>query len=146
MSTDLGRSWCCGVVAALVLAGCKAPAPAGPTRPAVPFQRVYYEPTSGTVGHHMISSLTVYEDDTPAGLPCLFMADGVSYTGELPPGLEMPYGMNTFEGTPYQPGTWQVTVLLQGLHCTQGADQSYHGDRSINVTFNIAEGYYDDDW
>lgn len=146
MSTDLGGSLRCGALLILSVAGCGAPTPSGPSRPAVPFQLIQYEPTAGKVGHHMVSDMVVYENDTPAGQPCSMRPDAISYTGEPPPGLAIPPGKASFEGTPQQPGTWQVTVTVTGVRCTQGTDLNDYGERTINVRFNIEESYDDDDW
>jgi hypothetical protein len=113
--------------------------------PAVPFSHMYFEGTTGKVGEHLVGYIQTYEDDLPAGMPCASAPfGGIEVEGTLPPGIEMPAGKTEFEGTPYQAGVWEVTVVWHDIGCTQGPDQNRYGDRRIPVRFTIADRYYDD--
>lgn len=107
-------------------------------KPKVHFLRLFYDPTEGKAGYHMVSTIKAYIDDMPGGEACgPFAASGpLVVTGTLPDGMVMPAGTTHFEGTPQGPGDWNVTVHYPGAHCTQG-DTADYGDRDIPVHFHI---------
>ncbi len=107
--------------------------------PQAHFQRLYYTPTTGKAGYHIVSKVQAALDDMPGGQACgPFSTSGdVSVDGTLPPGIERPAQKTYFEGTPQEPGDWEVTVHYPGVHCTQGSDTANYGDRDIKVHFHI---------
>jgi hypothetical protein len=127
---------CCALQTSKVLAFGRKPAPR------TPFSQGYYEPAIGRVGYHMVSFPTWYRSDEP-GTPCSPGFTDVSLdSGTVPPGLVGPYSnaqewSSKFEGTPRQPGDWQLQVTLYGIHCRQGSDQQDYGNRTIQVHLHI---------
>jgi ankyrin repeat protein len=107
-------------------------------KPKVHFLRLFYDPTEGKAGYHMVSTIKAHIDDMPGGEACgPFAASGpLTVTGTLPDGIVMPAGTTHFEGTPQGPGDWTVTVHYPGAHCTQG-DTADYGDRDVPVHFHI---------
>lgn len=124
-----------------------------------PFSRIVYMPTEGRVGYHMVSKPRYYYDDlpTPTCSPTTQFPD-ITVKGEVPPGVNAPTDSQrelsdlekltqeiqgraksftfNFEGTPEQPGDWDVRVTLYGLHCKDDDSKNY-GDRSFSVHFHI---------
>lgn len=101
------------------------------------FQHLFYDPVKGKAGYHMVSGIRAYVYDIPGGggSACQFQPISVAVDGTLPPGVEIPPQKVNFEGTPQEPGDWDVTVHLTGLHCIGGS--SNYGDRDVQVHFHI---------
>lgn len=103
------------------------------------FSQSYYSPTSGRVGYHMVASLHSPMTDRPKG--CVPEVNGFDTQGTLPPGLAapvfVPYAENVgkIEGTPRQPGDWDITVTLKSIKCTNTGEQ--FGDRPVNIHLHI---------
>lgn len=108
-----------------------------PQRSSIPFSRFYFSETTGRVGYHVDSELLLYESDTPAGFPCDDAPDSWVHEGSLPPGLEWSSSSGGFSGTPRQPGNWTARLILHGVHCRMGADQSNYGDRTVTLRFTV---------
>ncbi len=100
------------------------------------FQRLFYTPTNGKAGYHMISKIQAYLDDIPDNCGPFSPTGELSVDGTLPPGIALPQHKTYLEGTPQEPGDWEVTVHFPGVYCTQGGSVSY-GDRDIKVHFHI---------
>ena len=121
-------------VAALVtLTGCIMPpmedmSDYEPLAPYISPNSVYYDGTSGKVGHHMTARPL-----NSGG--CVWDYSTAEVVRALPPGISL--SGSRLEGTPSQPGVWRVTVYLYGLHCTQGPDQTDQGTGTVRVSFNI---------
>jgi len=109
------------------------------------FAGLYFSPTSGKVGYHMLS--TNFFSQTPCATnehPTVGLAEGgITATGTIPPGLMAPdasQGRFGFEGTPRQAGDWDVTVTEHYLTCSSvpGSDGSTNfGDVTTTVHFHI---------
>lgn len=130
----------CSRAAYSVLALCY-PLLAGGTDSREFFTGAFYTPTDGRVGYHLVSKVRFPSAGKPGGKDAVCAPIGLTgweFEGTLPPGVVRPLDQTHFEGTPRQPGTWQVQVIWQGVHCTEGPDQHDYGDRKINVIFNIS--------
>ena len=116
----------------------------------IPFSHMYWAPVNGRVGYHMVSKWQTDTDDLPAGIPCAAGAlpdgitKGIEVYGTRPPGLiapgdDMSSGSesNSIEGTPREPGDWQLEITIHHIHCTQGRDQQDYGDRTVQVSIHI---------
>jgi hypothetical protein len=116
-----------------------APLCAAPTAAQDNLFQNHYEPTTGRVGYHMVSQ--PHPDRMPPG--CSPVVNGVTLeAGTLPPGLAGPtYSVamglpaGVIEGTPRQPGDWQVVIVLHNVTC--GVGGTPYGDRRVNVNFHI---------
>jgi hypothetical protein len=87
----------------------------------------YYD-TSGQVGYHMVAS-------PRARCGATWNWDTVTLIGgSLPPGLYL--RGSKIEGTPTQPGNWQVTLEFTGLECRGKT----YPDQDVSVNFTIT-GY-----
>ncbi len=102
-----------------------------------PFSALYFEPTSGQTGYHMVSDIWLDEWNSPGGKGCKWTALSKISKGNLPPGLEFDAGIARFEGTPRQAGRWSVSVSFSDIHCTDGRDQSIYGPVTVRINFNI---------
>jgi hypothetical protein len=101
------------------------------------FRHLFYTPTDGKAGYHLISQLKAYYSDLPGGSGCgLFYESSASVDGTLPAGIEWSAQKASFEGTPQEPGDWEVTVHLADVHCGQG-DTADYGNRDLSVHFHI---------
>jgi len=121
-TTELSRcakmrgSWCpiaplIGAALTLALAACD-----GPSAPVARGSSLHYTQTVGRVGYHFVSHQQTSGHD-PMNL-CEGFSEGAKITsGIVPPGLRMDI-RGTFEGTPRQPGEWDVEVTLYGWYCT----------------------------
>ena len=103
-------------------------------RAAMFFRKVYWEPTNGRVGYHMVATNKYLPSEAPDA-NCKLHVSAVKIDGKLPPGMIATNGGLVFEGTPRQPGEWAVRATLTGLTCA-GEYESY-GDRVVDVTFKI---------
>lgn len=124
------------------LAGCEQPRQyTPPARSAVPFSSVIIQNTRGRVGYHMNSMVGIYQDDEPTSACSGHVgAHGMSYTGELPPGLKQVGGAGElfgFAGTPRQAGDWRVTITVSYFWCKVGPDTKRYGPRTIDASFHI---------
>jgi hypothetical protein len=107
------------------------------------FRRLFYAPMNGKVGFHMVSKLLLYHDDEPGrgagvgqyGCTGKWTHSALTVDGTLPSGITLE-GSN-FEGTPQEPGDWEVTVHVPHVHCFEGFDTDDYGDRDIHVHFHI---------
>ena len=103
------------------------------------FSQSYYSPTTGRVGYHMVVSLHYPLSNAPEG--CQPLLNGFETQGTVPPGLTapvfVPYGQNVgnFEGTPRQPGDWDMTVTLKDVQCSNSGQ--HFGDRAVSIHFHI---------
>jgi hypothetical protein len=97
------------------------------------FSHIWLDGQLGRVGYHMTASLQVPRSDEPPG--CSVSLTSWELRGDLPPGLTAIFSDAKFEGTPRQPGIWNVPVTLRGVGCSN-TGQTY-GDREINLHFNI---------
>jgi hypothetical protein len=109
------------------------------------FNHGVFSPTSGRVGYHMPPNFGFYDWDEPTGdnSACHPGVAGMTAAGTLPPGLALVtndvtgHAVHGFEGTPRQPGDWNVTVTIQHVACMQGPDQTDYGPRTVEVHFHI---------
>lgn len=111
------------------------PAPAGSPNW---FKHGFFPITEGRVGYHMTSHNAYYDSDVPP--ECNHSAQysymlQAAVEGDLPPGLTYSSEEGQFEGTPRQPGDWDVTVVYSHMRC-RGSDLDF-GDRRIPVHFHI---------
>src|SRR5258706_8037161 len=90
-----------------------------PYRPGTKFYGLYYSPTDGRVGYHLVSNNLFRE--TPSDCKPGPLSD-LTATGTAPPGITVagesrPDGTRSpnFEGTPRQAGDWDVTVTMYGV-------------------------------
>jgi hypothetical protein len=97
------------------------------------FNRTWVDGQIGRVGYHMTAKLQVMKSDEPAG--CYIYFDTWEIKGDLPPGLSARSSDASFEGTPRQPGEWNIPVILHGIGCSNTGKT--YGDREINVHFRI---------
>ena len=110
-----------------------------------PFTLLEFAPTDGRVGYRIGARLAIRFDDVPSGNTggptsgsCRSLSHYISYSGDLPPGIEEHLelgGRDRFSGTPRQPGRWTITVELE-IECQGGPDLTRY-QRSVHVTFNI---------
>lgn len=102
------------------------------------FRHGLFPVTEGRVGYHMTSHNAFYDRDVPPecnhDAQYSYMLDA-SVDGELPPGLTYSSERAQFEGTPRQPGDWDVTVVYSHMRC-RGSNLDF-GDRRIPVHFHI---------
>ena len=94
--------------------------------------------TEGRVGYHMTSHNAFYDNDVPP--ECGHNAQNsymleAAVEGDLPPGLSYSPHEAQFEGTPRQPGDWDVTVVYSHMRC-RGSELDF-GNRRIPVHFHI---------
>jgi hypothetical protein len=101
------------------------------------FSRISFDNTNGRVGYHMTVPNGGYNDDVPPEcnhkIANLYAASTVE--GAIPPGLTFDSNRAAFEGTPKQPGDWDLTVVMHHIHC-QGSDVDF-GEHRIPVHFHI---------
>jgi hypothetical protein len=101
------------------------------------FSRISFDNTDGRVGYHMTVPNGGYNDDVPP--QCNHKIANVraasTVEGDLPPGLTFNTDRAAFEGTPKQPGDWDLTVVMHNIHC-QGSDIDF-GEHRIPVHFHI---------
>lgn len=101
------------------------------------FSRISFDNTTGKVGYHMTVPNGGYNDDVPP--ECNHKISNVyassTVEGDIPPGLTWSGDHALFEGTPRQPGDWDLTVVMHGIHC-KGSDINF-GDHRIPVHFHI---------
>lgn len=140
------RALTCALV---VLGGaCSAPRQASrlPVPRDPPFSHIYWSPTTGRVGYHMVSTMHVNDGDYPLSKPCTLHVDTLFTRGDLPPGLtgprRNPGGGWTlaFEGTPRVPGQWLVSVQL-ALECVGAEYEGIFGMTSyplVDMTFTVS--------
>jgi hypothetical protein len=108
--------------------------------PAVPavagdyFAHGYLEGGVGRVGYHMTAGLHFSWADVPRGCEA-YHFDSWEFQGNLPPGLTASATKPEIEGTPRQPGIWNVPVILRRVTCDNTGET--YGDRQINFHFNI---------
>lgn len=111
------------------------PAPAGSPNW---FRHGFFQVTDGRVGYHMTSHNGFYDSDVPPecdhNAQNSYMLDA-AVEGDLPPGLSYSPHEAQFEGTPRQPGDWDVTVVYSHMRC-RGSDLDF-GDRRIPVHFHV---------
>ncbi len=110
-----------------------APASSAPAVAADYFNRIWVDGQIGRVGYHLTASLQVYPNDKPNG--CRWQFDTWEFHGGLPPGLTANFFNGSFEGTPRQPGEWNIPLVLHGVGCSD-TGQTY-GDRQLNLHFRI---------
>jgi len=86
---------------------------------------IYFNGTSGKVGHHMVASAfaTCGESWSDSGVKMI--------RGSLPPGLTR--NGSTIQGTPTQPGNWSVTIRFIKPTCRGKT----YPDKDIRVNFHI---------
>ena len=133
------------ILGAALIAAQFAPVPAFARSASVrePFTQIFFAPTDGRVGYHLVTQFSLPSDDAPTGNTgrpssgsCQAGWDYTSHSGDLPPGIEQHLeGAILFKGTPRQPGQWKVTVNLV-VGCRGGPDVT-HYERKVPVTFNI---------
>lgn len=124
------------LLSTITLAACETePSPA----PIEPFSLARVATEGMRVGYHASPSILVQTAAIPGN--CEFGSSGLSYKGELPPGIEFHAwdalnggGHNPFTGTPRQAGTWNG-ILETGFQCNSGGPLY---KRNIPVTFNVA--------
>lgn len=103
-------------------------------RPAAAPPSLSFSPTNGKVGFHMVAGSHVAQSPCQPGGN---LVGSFTVTGALPPGLNPPdttvprFG---FDGTPGQPGDWDVVVVAHNVGCTGGA---IYGDLTAYVHFHI---------
>lgn len=117
------------LLALAFLPGCVDPFDFGPPPPSRPARMgIWYRDTQGQVGYHMYA--------TPRG-NCKQTWDKLSFqhiSGDLPPGLY--FHGSRIQGTPTQPGRWQVVVKFIGVSCMGRKYQ----DETVTVDLYI-KGY-----
>ena len=91
-------------------------------------------PRRGEWGTTLVATNKYLPSEAPDA-NCKLHISAVKIDGKLPPGITARNGGLTFEGTPRQPGEWNVRATLTGLTCI-GQYDSY-GDRVVDVTFKI---------
>jgi hypothetical protein len=101
---------------------------------AASLRQIYYTSTAGKVGHHLSETvLGVCRDACGDQQRWAYSAKHVG--GTLPPGLKFFEGDGRIEGTPQQPGNWQIQVRFSDLEC--GDTESRIPNRTVNVPFRI---------
>ena len=105
------------------------------------FDHLVVQPTTGRVGYHMHARLTAWDWDTPTGslATCDWRVEDVTIIGDLPPGLTLlqHQGDDGIDGTPRQPGDWDVSYVVAKTGCDQGAATTIYGPRTVSVHFHI---------
>jgi|GEM_PF-3160354 ankyrin repeat protein len=89
---------------------------------------IHYQDIQGQVGYHLYA-----QPQAKCGATWT-SEDFQRLSGSLPPGLRFDY--SRIEGTPTQPGSWQVTVKFSGVKCK---GQRY-ADEVVTIAVNI-KGY-----
>jgi hypothetical protein len=113
--------------------------------PATAFAGLYFSPTNGKVGYHMVSDNFFSQNPcTKDEFASVGKAEGgITTAGTIPPGLMPPdvtQGRFTFEGTPRQAGDWDVTVTMHYLSCAKAHNSDgpvNYGDQTATVHFHI---------
>jgi len=108
------------------------------------FSKMSYEPVKGRVNQPMLSTLKFAGSDLPY-TGCDFLADSITVTGKVPPGLATVPGMRLrpdmlstfFEGTPTGAGDYTVQVVFNKISCGWKYDTKNYGDRTVSVKFRI---------
>lgn len=131
MSTRVHAAVVAAFISALGLAACEMPA-AGPRVGGQPGASLHYERTGGRVGYHMVSHPMVYDSDPGYYCASKTILYAAITQGAAPPGLRM-NELGSFEGTPRQPGEWDIKVTLYGWTCDGGPPS----DWTIPVHFFI---------
>jgi hypothetical protein len=108
-------------------------AAAEPAAAADYFDRIWVDGQIGRVGYHLTASLQTFPNDRPAN--CAWQFNTWEFQGDLPPGLTANFTNGNFEGTPRQPGEWNIPVILRGVGCSNTG--ATYGDRKINLHFRI---------
>jgi hypothetical protein len=134
------------LIALLLLSGCaEASQSSSYSPPATTFSGLYFSPTNGKVGYHMLSNNYFQQSPCAANEHATvgLAEGGITTVGTIPPGLMAPdasQGRFVFEGTPRQAGDWDVTVTEHYLTCSSvhGADgPKNYGDVTTTVHFHI---------
>ncbi|HEY3813776.1 MAG TPA: hypothetical protein VGL66_11170 [Caulobacteraceae bacterium] len=106
------------------------------------FAGLYFSPTNGKVGYHMVAHNYWTKDPCNTPAEHIIMSD-YTVVGTVPPGLQSPgmaTGLFNFEGTPRQAGDWEVKVTAHDVTCapagtaTRGVN---YGDFVTTVKFHI---------
>jgi len=109
------------------------------------FAGLYFSPTSGKVGYHMVSNNFISQSPCAADEGYSAGSGGsrggpVSVEGIVPPGLMPPdalQGRYGFDGTPRQAGDWDVKVTYRYLHCGSKVVGEDAPDLTTTVHFHI---------
>jgi hypothetical protein len=133
------------LIALLLLSACAdAQQTGGNQPPAKTFAGLYFSPTSGKVGYHMVSKNLVSQDPCSGNFSIGDYGSrgpGFSVEGLVPPGLTAPDAAKkqfAFEGTPRQAGDWDVKVTMRYIHCGYGGGaKDTDPDLSTDVHFHI---------
>ena len=144
------RSDCLRYLLLSMVGLCVCSMPVSAQRAAAPatgtFNNIFFKNTSGRVGYHMFAPVSVWDADLPTGAnaTCVPGVYDTTTSGTIPPGLvllanDLPNrgGVHGFDGTPRQPGDWTVRVVINHIQCTQGANQTDYGPRTVEVHFHI---------
>jgi hypothetical protein len=97
------------------------------------FNRAWVDGQIGRVGYHMTARLQIMKGDEPPG--CSPSLDSWAIQGDLPPGIIANFSNGSFEGTPRQPGEWNIPLVLRGIRCSNARET--YGDRQTNLHFRI---------
>jgi hypothetical protein len=92
----------------MLLVTCRSTGQTGAADGDAPSVGLYYEGTTGYVGHFMAAELN--NDDEVCPLP--WIATPRAVEGELPPGLSLVLPFGTIEGVPRGAGTWSGAKLV----------------------------------
>ena len=117
---------------------CMTPPPAPAGNPNW-FRYGSFVPLDGRVGYHMVSKLNFFDHDVPPECnhdPANSYMLAAAVEGSIPPGLKYDEHQAAFEGTPRQPGNWDLDVSLSHFRC-RNSDLDF-GDRRIHVHLYIA--------
>lgn len=129
------------------LTGCDTPQATTAQSAPTTFSGLYFTPTNGRVGYHMVSNnyfpVSPCREDEHISVDA--DVGGITVKGQVPPGLAAPdvsVGRFGFEGTPRQAGDWEVEVTLHDLYCNGSRGPRFHngrtwGDRTTMVHFHI---------
>ena len=140
------RAFLTVAVASSFLFGCVGTAlnqtsQAAPTQ----FAGLYFRPTNGYVGYHMVSTSRFAQSPCAAGEKILYR--WMSAQGTAPPGLDGPGSIvqsdtDRFEGTPQQAGDWDLQVTVYHLNCSANGERGPidYGDLTGTVHFHIDPG------
>ena len=99
------------------------------------FGGLSFSPTNGKVGYHLVALSHIAQSPCPPGGN---LVGSFTVTGELPPGMNPPdtaVPRFSFEGTPGQPGDWDVVVTAHDVGCS--GNLVTYGNLTASVHFHI---------